>query len=269
MSGGETITSARNPRVLVAARLREGRHRRRGGKLLIDGWSELVRAAEAGIQFEEFFVSEALLEPQQQSQLAAIASSCGAALLHCSPHVYEKLAYGSGRSGVVAVARVPDTSLERLRLSPSPLVCVLEGVEKPGNVGAVARSADAAGLEALIVADGNTDLFNPNAVRASLGTIFTLSLATAMSDEVRPWLAANELQVVVATVDAPRLYTEVDFTQPTAIVLGSEAHGLTATWRDENTVAARIPMRGAADSLNVSVTAAVMFYEARRQRGST
>ncbi len=164
---------------------------------------------------------------------------------------------------------MPDVSLGALHLPGDPLVIVLEGVEKPGNLGAVLRSADGAGADAVIVADPRTDLFNPNAVRASLGSIFTVPLAAGSSTEVRNHLAAAGLRVVAARVDGAITYTEVDLRGPLAIVLGSEADGLTGAWADEGVVAVRLPMLGVADSLNVSIAAAVLLYEARRQRGVT
>ena len=168
----------------------------------------------------------------------------------------------------VAVALAPERTLERHALPEGALVGVLAGVEKPGNVGAVFRSADAAGLDALIVADAGTDLWNPNCIRASLGTVFAVPAATASSEATLAWLAAQGLQIVAARVDAMVPYTEVDFRRPTAIVLGSEAHGLSAAWNSPAVIGVRLPMRGLADSLNVSATAAVLFYEALRQRAA-
>jgi RNA methyltransferase, TrmH family len=150
-----------------------------------------------------------------------------------------------------------------------PLIAVLEGVEKPGNVGAVLRSADAAGVSAVIVADGRTDLFNPNAIRASIGTIFTVPVCEAASGETLAWLRERRFQIVAARVDGSVCYTKVDYRRPTAIVLGGEAPGLSAVWSGNDFAAVHLPMLGAADSLNVSVTAAVLFYEALRQREPT
>jgi TrmH family RNA methyltransferase len=144
---------------------------------------------------------------------------------------------------------------------------VVEGVEKPGNLGAILRSADGAGLDAVVAADPRTDLYNPNAIRASLGTIFSLPLATASSAETLAWLRAHGIRTVVARVDATLLHTEADLRGPLAIVLGSEALGLTEAWSGPGVVAVRVPMLGVADSLNVAAAAAVLFYEARRQRG--
>ena len=157
--------------------------------------------------------------------------------------------------------------LANLALQGDPLVAVLERVEKPGNVGAVLRTADAAGVSALVVADARTDLYNPNAIRASLGTIFTLPVAQATAEETLSWLRSRRLTIFAARVNATLPYTEADFRGPAAIVLGSEAEGLTPAWSGAEVRAVSLPMRGAADSLNVSATAAVLFYEALRQRG--
>jgi TrmH family RNA methyltransferase len=169
---------------------------------------------------------------------------------------------------VVAVIRTPPTGLDRLDVSDASLVVVAEGVEKPGNLGAILRSADGAGADALIVADPRTDPFNPNAIRASLGTIFSVPLAAATSVETLAWLSERGIRPVAATVRAEAVYADIDLRGPIAIVLGSEARGLTDTWGDPGVLAVRIPMHGVADSLNVSVAAAVLLYEARRQRGA-
>jgi TrmH family RNA methyltransferase len=198
-------------------------------------------------------------------------------------NVFAKLAFGARAEGVVGVARTPDTSLATLTRhldeGPGVLIAVLEGVEKPGNLGAVLRSADAAGVSALIVADGGTDLYNPAAIRASLGTIFTVPVCAVSSQDAIAWLHARNLAIYAARLDAALTYTEADFTRPCAIVLGSEASGLTERWgapeptksphatSTASTITPiRIPMRGVADSLNVSAAAAVLFYEAMRQR---
>ncbi|MDY0170959.1 MAG: RNA methyltransferase, partial [Thermoguttaceae bacterium] len=199
--------------------------------------------------------------------LAERLRETGAELLEVTESVFVKLAFGQRAEGVLAVAEPPATELASLRLPEHPLVAVLEGFEKPGNVGAVLRSADGAGISAVVVADPRTDLFNPNAIRASLGTIFSLPVRKAAGSEALAWLREHRLNVVAARVDGSVPYTEVDFRPPTAIVLGSEAEGLSPLWHGEHITAVRLPMLGEADSLNVSAAAAVLFYEALRQRG--
>ena len=183
-----------------------------------------------------------------------------------SEAVFAKLAFGQRAEGLVAVVRIPSAALGDLALPERPLVVVLEAVEKPGNLGAILRSADGAGADALIAASPRTDLFNPNAIRASAGTIFSLPLAAGTTGEVLAWLAERGLRIVTARVDADRVYTDADLTGPLALVLGAEADGLSDAWRGPTVEAVRIPMLGMADSLNVSVSAAILLYEARRQR---
>jgi len=264
-----TITSLHNPRVKAAVRLRDARHRQKQGRILIDGARELARAIAADVALCEVFVCRALCTSEDARRLLGKLPDCGARILDVTESVFEKLAFGERAEGVLAVAATPDAALSSITLPDNPLVAVLEGVQKPGNVGAVLRSADAAGLSAVIVADPQTDLHNPNAIRASLGTIFTLPVAAATTDQTMDWLRRQRLAVYAARVDAARTYTEVNFRGPTAIVLGSEAEGLSRAWHAADVTAIRLPMLGVADSLNVSATAAVLFYEVLRQRGAT
>jgi len=263
-----TITSQQNPRVKRAARLRDRRQRDKQGRILIDGARELARAIESGVRLVEVFACPSLCQSEDARRVLGGLADCGAEVLDVSQAVFEKLAFGGRAEGVLGVAATPGTALSDLRLPENPLVAVLEGVEKPGNVGAVLRSADGAGLAAVIVADAGSDLYNPNAIRASLGTIFTLPVAAAGSAETLAWLRHQELAIYAARVDGSVAYTEVDYRRPAAIVLGSEAAGLSAAWPAEEVTSIRLPMLGQADSLNVSAAAAVLFYEARRQRGA-
>jgi TrmH family RNA methyltransferase len=260
------ITSLHNPRVKDAARLRNRRYRQGQRRILIDGVRELGRAIAAGVRLREVFVCESLCRSEESQRLVHGLPRTGAEVLRLAEPVFEKLAFGRRAEGVLAVADMPQRKLDDLTLPGQPLLAVLEGVEKPGNVGAVLRSADAAGLSALVVADPRTDLWNPNAIRASLGTIFTLGICQSTARDVLAWLRLQRLQILAARVDGSLPYTEPDYCRPTAIVLGSEATGLTPLWSAADIRAVRLPMRGSADSLNVSATAAVLFYEARRQR---
>ena len=264
------LTSAANPRLRAAAALRDRRARIQTGMLLVDGAREVTRALDGDVRLVEAFVAA---EASGEADVAAVAqrvAALGVPLVPVAAKLLGLLAYGERASGIVAVATAPDTSIVSLRLAASaPLVGILEDVEKPGNLGAVCRSADGAGLDAMIAAVGavaSVDPWNPNAVRASLGTVFTLALAVATTADVLGWLRAKGLRVVAARVDGSVPYTEVDLTGPVALVLGSEAHGLTAEWSGSDVAAVRLPMRGRADSLNVAAAAAILFYEARRQR---
>ncbi len=260
------ITSRQNARVKDAARLRDRRHREKQGRILIDGARELSRAIDAGVRLIEVFVCEPLCTSDDARGVLAMLPECGAEILDVTERVFEKLTFGQRAEGVLGVAEMPRLTLEEITLPENALVAVLERVEKPGNLGAVLRSADGAGVSALIVADGRTDLYNPNAIRASLGTIFTMPVCSTTTAETLDWLRQQSLSICAARVDGSVPYTELDYRGPTAIVLGSEAEGLSDAWSGDDIRAIRLPMLGQADSLNVSVTAAVLFYEALRQR---
>jgi RNA methyltransferase, TrmH family len=261
------IASPSNPRIKAAVRLRERRERDRTGLTLVDGARELGRALDAGVAVEEAFVHPPLVRSDDAQHAVDRLRERSVNVVEVSDTAFGKLAFGDRTDGVIAVVRRPSTDLKGIALPPDPLVAVLEGVEKPGNVGAVLRSADGAGADALVVADPRTDVFNPNAIRASLGTIFTVSIGAQSTAHVRTWLQALKLRVFAARPDASDAPWDVDLTGPVAIVLGSEAAGLGERWLDDEITGVRIPMRGVADSLNVSVAAAVLLYEARRQRG--
>jgi TrmH family RNA methyltransferase len=260
------ITSLHNPRVKQAVRLRDHRQRRKEQLILIDGVRELARAIAAGVALRDVFVCPELCLGEEARRLLEILPGSGGQRMDVTEAVFARLAFGQRTEGLVAVAEVPQRRLEELILPANPLVAVLEGVEKPGNIGAVLRSADGAGISALVVADPRTDLFNPNVIRASLGTVFSLCVAAAAPGEVLAWLRGRGLQILATRVEGSVSYTEVDYRQPTAIILGSEAQGLTSLWSGDDVRAIHLPMRGVADSLNVSAAAAVLFYEALRQR---
>jgi TrmH family RNA methyltransferase len=249
---------------------------------------EISRAIDTGVKLVEVFACELLCTTAESRTLLdklEKSSSAGREfeILHVAPAVFEKLAFGDRAEGILGVAKTPEKNLCDIRLSigqssslpssafplppsPNPLVVVLEGVEKPGNLGAVLRSADAAGVSALILADSRIELYNPNAIRASLGTIFTVPVCEAASGEVLEWLRQHQLKTFAARVDGSIPYAQADYRGPTAFVLGAEATGLTSAWTSPDIAAIHLPMLGIADSLNVAATAAVLFYEALRQR---
>jgi TrmH family RNA methyltransferase len=252
--------------VKEAVQLRNGRERRRQGRFLIDGGREIQRAVASGIHCLEAFVCHELCDsPDSQAALGALESS-RAEIFSVTPLVYAKLAFGDREDGLVVVAQTPPVRVHDLRLPPWPIVAVLEAIEKPGNVGAILRSADAAGVDAVIAADGRTDLYNPNTIRASLGTVFRPNVCEATAAETIDWLRGQNLEVIAARPDAELIYTAADLSRGAAIVLGSEAAGLSDAWNGANVTPVRLPMHGLADSLNVSTAAAVLFYEALRQR---
>jgi TrmH family RNA methyltransferase len=264
---GVDIASAANPRIKAAVRLRERRERERTGRTMVDGAREILRALDARVPVDAAFVCEPLVRSADAHAALSRLRDAGGVLLTTSPVVFDKLAFGDRVDGILAIVEVPPTGLDRLRLPADPLVVVIEGVEKPGNLGAILRTADGAGVDALLVASPRTDVFNPNTIRASLGTVFTVPLAVAPTDEVMAFLQQVPTRIVAARVDADVLYTDVDLRGPVAVAVGNEAGGLTAAWSGPNVTAVRLPMLGAADSLNVSAAAAILLYEARRQRG--
>lgn len=264
----DAITSPQNPRIKAAARLRDARARIETGLILIDGVRELARAVDTGIQIVELFACGEHLN-EEGRRLCNGLTMRGAAVFETAPSALAKLAYGERNEGVVAVARRPAATLADLALRGDSLVAVVDGVEKPGNLGAILRTADAAGLDAVIAADAATDVYGPNVIRASLGAAFTVPLVAATTAATRDFLEGCRVRMIAAAPDAPRLYTDVDYRGAVAIVLGSEAAGLSPAWSGDAVTRVSLPMRGRVDSLNVSATAAVLFYEAVRQRSVT
>ena len=267
MTTTDRIESTANPRLRAAVALRERREREATGLTLVDGGREARRAIEAGVEVETAFVCTPLLASDDAREaLNALARAHGRReLVAVSERAFEKLAYGDRSDGIVLVVRPHVRALADLELPREPLVVVTEDVEKPGNVGAILRSADGAGADA-VIAVGGTDLFNPNVIRASVGTVFSLPVAAAPVGEVAAFLRARGIRIIATRVDAPTLHADAVLRGPVALVLGSEADGLTAAWADDDVESIRLPMEGVADSLNVSAAAAILLYEAWRQR---
>jgi TrmH family RNA methyltransferase len=269
----DTITSPANPRVRQAAGLREADARRAAGLTLVDGRRELSRAAAAGVTIEEVFVASEHPPADLADWLADLAGR-GTRLTPLADRPFAKIAFGSRNEGVVGVVRFAPLPLAQARFVADRPLLVIEGVEKPGNLGAILRTADATGL-GVIVCDGRTDPSNPAVIRASLGTAFTVSLATTTVTELLPWLRTNDRRVVAAAPEGTTPWHAAPLAGRTAILLGSEAHGISPRWQQAaaageiRLTTVSLPMRGAADSLNLSVTAAVLAYEALRQGGMT
>ena len=267
------ITSLHNVRIKEAIKLRDRKGRDNQARLIVDGEREILRGLQAGLQQCELYFCDHILDAQTQhhvliGDILDLAEKQGHELVPVSATVMHKMAFGDRVQGMVLTAAQLPLSLEAFqpRTSPRPLIAVVEGIEKPGNLGAILRSADAAGLSGVMVGSGGTDLFNPNAIRASLGTLFSMPICKAESAEILAWLDGRKYRIFAARVDGASPYASADFTGSTALVLGSEAEGLSATWTGKSVTGICLPMRGIADSLNVSVTAAVLFYEALRQR---
>jgi TrmH family RNA methyltransferase len=261
------LVSPSNPRIRSVARLRDRRERDATGLTLVDGAREVRRALDSGADVVEVFVCEPLLAGEDARAALDALQARSVPVTSTSETAFAKVAFGDRAEGILAVVRMPPRTPDDLALPTEPLIVVVEGVEKPGNLGAVLRSADGAGADALIAASPRTDLANPNAIRASAGTIFAVPVAAAPTADVIDWLRGRGVRIVATRVAADRLYTDADLTGPVALAFGSEADGLTSAWHAPDIEAVRLPMDGIADSLNVSVSAAVLLYEARRQRG--
>ncbi len=264
------VSSRQNPRFKAAHSLRDARERRARGHILVDGAREIGRALDAGVPLIEAWVAiDRVRSDVARALLPRLASS--GELIEATPELLARLAYGERDEGIVAVFQMPPTDLARLAdpLPERPLIAVVEQVEKPGNLGALLRSADGAGVDAVIVADAVSDIWNPNAIRASLGTIFSLPLAACTSAQALAFLRQHGIGVLTARVEAALEYDSVDLTEPIALVVGAETAGLSEAWSGDGVTPLSIPMLGLADSLNVSASAAVLFYEARRQRRAT
>jgi RNA methyltransferase, TrmH family len=259
------ITSPANPRIKQLVALRRRRERDRAAVTLVEGLAEVRLALDAGVRPLALYYCPELSGPDEQD-LTGSAASRGGELIRVTRPVFEKISYREGPDGWLAVVPAIEASLSHLNVPADPLVLICAGLEKPGNLGAILRTADAAGVAAVIAADPVTDWGNPNVVRASKGTVFSVPVASGSSAAVLDWIAGHRLQVVAAAPDARQLITEADLTGPTAIAVGAEQTGLTAEWLDRADLRVRIPMFGRADSLNVSTSAAIITYEAVRQR---
>ncbi|MGH3305479.1 MAG: TrmH family RNA methyltransferase [Streptosporangiaceae bacterium] len=259
------VTSPANPRVRQLVALRRRRARDQSGATLVEGRAEIELALAAGVRPLALYYCPALASPDEPD-LADRAGELGADVVRVSRPVFEKVSYREGPDGWLAIVPAVDTSLAHVTLGPRPLVLACAGLEKPGNLGAILRTADAAGVAAVIAADPITDWGNPNVVRASKGTVFSVQIASATSAEVLAWIAGRSLRIVAATPGATQLLTQTDLTGPTVIAVGAEQAGLPPDWLERADVRVRIPMFGRADSLNVSISAAIITYEAVRQR---
>ena len=260
----DSITSAQNPKLKNLLSLQEkSRTRREQGLFVVEGRRELEHALEAGFRARTVFVREDLLP-----ELEPLAAKADCPVVLLSPALYAKAAYREGTEGILAEMEVKERRLEDLAQGEAPLVVVLESVEKPGNLGAVLRSADAARADAVIVCDPLTDLWNPNLIRASLGGIFTVPTVCATSEETIDWLRAHGIRILTAQLQDSSGYYDTDMTGGTALVMGTESTGLTDRWRAAADAHIRIPMLGRLDSLNVSVSAAILLFEAVRQRNA-
>jgi TrmH family RNA methyltransferase len=255
------ITSLQNPRVKQIVKLRDDKKtRKEDGLLLVEGYDEIQLALSAGNNPQTVLYSPELISRQ--------ISGAFAETLTVSRAVFQKMSYRENPDGWLAVFPIPHRSLEELRLSNTPLVIVAESIEKPGNLGAILRTADAAQVDALLLCDARVDPWNPNVVRASRGAVFSVPVVEADNASALEWLKSRRMRILAATPSAESLYTGVDLRKPVAIAVGTEDEGLTDFWMSNADIRVRIPMMGKVNSLNVSVSTALVVYEAVRQRGS-
>lgn len=255
------LSSTQNPRIKKLLALQQKSSlRRETGLFVVEGRREIRQCIDAGFEIDTLYVRA------RESEAIAPEDMSTENILFVSPHVYERIAYRESTEGVIAVVRTRNRTLDELSFKDNPLLIVLERVEKPGNLGAIMRSADAVGADAVIVCDPLTDLHNPNLIRASLGAVFSVPCVACTSEECIRYLKENHIRILTAQLQDSRLYYDTDMTCPTAIVMGTESTGLTTSWREAADAHIRIPMNGKLDSLNVSVSAAVLLYEAVRQR---
>lgn len=254
------ISSTQNPRIKRLMSLQQrSQQRRNEQRIVVEGARELQHCIEAGFTIESVFYCPTLFDID-------ILQGSNYETVEVTPQVYDKIAYRGSTEGVIAIVEPHYLTLDDLELGDAPLIVVLEGVEKPGNIGAVLRSADAARATAVVVCDPLTDLYNPNLIRSSIGAIFTVPCVACSSEECIKFLRQNNIKILTAQLQDSELYYHTPMRGPTAIVLGTESTGLTQMWREAATAHIRIPMRGALDSLNVSVSAAILLFEAVRQR---
>ncbi len=258
MNTDNVISSVQNPKVKrLLALQQKSSERREAGLFVVEGRREIERCLAAGFEVQTLFCTP---------EVASVVPQGSYDLYLVTPKVYERMAYRGSTEGMIAEVRTRQWQLADLPLTENPLIVVLESVEKPGNLGAILRSADAAGADAVVVCDPLTDLFNPNVVRASTGAVFSMPMVACTSEECIAFLQRRGISILTAQLQDSELYYDTDMRRPTAIVMGTEATGLTDQWRRAATAHIRIPMLGVADSLNVSVSAAILLYEAVRQR---
>lgn len=261
----EKITSLQNTRIKNIVKLGKAKERREQDLFILEGARELTLALSGGYKPDSVFVCPELFTKTDYPHV--LDSITEDLIYEVSQQVFEKVAYREGSDGLIALMKPKQHSLVNLSIKSNPFIIILEAVEKPGNLGAILRTADATQVDAVIVCDPQTDVYNPNAIRSSVGCIFTVPVAVCSSTEALVWLKQQGITSYAAELQASEWYQDVNYTTPSAIVMGTEADGLTDFWLNNADKRIKIPMRGKIDSLNVSVSTAVITFEAMRQRG--
>ena len=261
------ITSTQNAYIKELVLLKEkSRNRKKTGQFLIEGFREISLAIKGGYTIETLIIDTSIVD-NQFIELIISEIKSAVEIIEVSKEVYKKIALRETTEGIIAISKTKELSIENFKLtSKNPLILVAEAPEKPGNIGALLRTADAAGIDAVFIANPKTDMFNPNIIRTSVGCVFTTPIATGSTEEIITFLKAHKIQMYGAALTASVGYQTIDFKHPSAIIVGTEATGLSDEWLENTTQNIIIPMRGAIDSMNVSVSAAVILFEAVRQR---
>jgi len=260
----DTITSRQNPKIKNVLSLHKYSERIRQNIILIEGIKEIEKAIKADYKFETVFFNPGLIVPEKITKLFGL--QLPKQLIEVNEHVFNKISYRENSGGLIVLAKAKSYEIQSLTLSENPLLLVIEGVEKPGNLGAIYRTAEAAGIDGIILCDSRTDLYNPNAIRASLGCVFTVPTTITTSTDAIEWLKDRGIRIFCTYLKAAVPYHSIDFTKPSAIVMGTETTGISKVWLDTSDTNIIIPMQGTADSMNVSASAAVIIFEACRQR---
>ena len=261
-----SVRSLKNPTVKNLVRLRNGHHRRRQNRFLIEGKRELSRALQKDVPLEEVFFATEFFREAEDTGIVERASAAGSRITRLSKEAFLKCAYRENPDGLLGVCRMWEKRLHDIPDNPCPLILIIEHIEKPGNLGTLIRTANAAGVDALIVTDPVSDIFNPNVIRASQGSFFDVLAVVTDNPSCLTWLKNRNIAIVASSPGAPASLWSADFSNPTAILLGSELAGLSEFWRENSSLQVSIPMHGIADSLNVAAAAAVLLFEALRQR---
>ncbi|MDO9542207.1 MAG: RNA methyltransferase [Kiritimatiellia bacterium] len=262
----QNITSLQNEKVKNVVKLRQRAHRDKQGLLIVEGERELQRALENNRRPLSLFYCRDFFTGKNEAALVSQCRAAGAEIISCAPRVFAKMAYREKPGGLLALVPLVKCDLSGLKLAAVPLLVIAEAIEKPGNLGTMLRSADAAGADAVIVCDRCTDINNPNVVRASIGAIFTVPVVETSSAEAIKWLHEKKIKILAASPHAALEYTQADLRRGTALVVGEEKQGLSELWIKTADLQVRIPMRGRIDSLNVAAATTVLLFEAARQR---
>jgi len=263
----EKITSLQNPKIKNIVKLSKAKERKAQNLFILEGARELSLALSTNYNIKKAFVCYDLFSKTNYPDVLSNIDKND--IIEVTTAVFEKIAYREGSDGIIALVEPKSHALSDLKIKKKPFIIVLESIEKPGNLGAILRTADAAQVDAIIVCDPLTDIYNPNAIRSSVGCLFTVQIATCSSDEALQWLKQSEIKTFAAELNTDNWYQDVDYTDASAIVMGTEADGLTPFWIKNVDSRIKIPMRGKIDSLNVSTSTAIITFEAMRQRGFT